>query len=133
MTQGIVVPEDRAELREALEVGRKFVDACFSAWSCGEPMHRVRTMLDRADEFQAALNKLDDAALTPAPPAAPEAEDVVEFVATVLWVDAQNRLRTAGHGASHGPLPKGRTDIRDQAREVLKDPRVTATLPGQPS
>lgn len=41
---------------EALAVGEKFLNACTSAWSCGEPEHRVRTMLDLADDFRAALN-----------------------------------------------------------------------------
>lgn len=45
--------------REALAIGERFLNACFSAWSCGEPEHRVRTMLDRADEFRAALNAID--------------------------------------------------------------------------
>jgi hypothetical protein len=44
-----------AELEAFVAIGERFVNACFSAWSCGEPEHRVRTMLDRADEFRAAL------------------------------------------------------------------------------
>lgn len=40
----------------ALEVGEQFLNACFSAWSCGEPYHRVKTMTDRADAFRAALD-----------------------------------------------------------------------------
>lgn len=45
-------------LREALNVGEKFLNACFSAWSCGEPYHRVKTMMDRADEFRASLDSI---------------------------------------------------------------------------
>lgn len=48
--------EERERLRATLAIGEKFVDACFSAWSCGEPEHRVRKMLDLADEFRAALS-----------------------------------------------------------------------------
>lgn len=50
---------EAARLREALNVGEEFLDACFSAWSCGEPYHRVKTMMDRADEFRASLASLD--------------------------------------------------------------------------
>jgi hypothetical protein len=46
-------------MREALEVGKRFLDACFSAWASGEPSHRVKTMLDRADEFRSTLNRTD--------------------------------------------------------------------------
>lgn len=52
-------------LREALAIGEKFLNACFSAWACGEPHHRVKTMMDRADEFRAALDALS---ATPAQP-----------------------------------------------------------------
>jgi hypothetical protein len=45
-------------LREALAVGERFLDKCYSAWSCGEPSHRVKAMLDAADEFRATLNVL---------------------------------------------------------------------------
>lgn len=48
--------------KEALAVGERFLNAAFSAWSCGEPEHRVRKMLDLADEFRAALNAVHDAA-----------------------------------------------------------------------
>lgn len=40
----------------ALAVGQKFVSACFSAWAAGEPHHRVKAMLDGADEFRAILD-----------------------------------------------------------------------------
>lgn len=46
------------ELRAALKVGERFLNKCTSAWSCGEPEHRVRDMLDAADDFRATLNKL---------------------------------------------------------------------------
>ncbi len=45
-------------LSEVLDVGEKFLNACFSAWSCGEPYHRVKTMMDRADEFRASLDSI---------------------------------------------------------------------------
>lgn len=45
-------------LSEALDVGEKFLNACFSAWSCGEPYHRVKVMMDRADEFRASLDSI---------------------------------------------------------------------------
>ncbi len=48
---------DLEELKAALRVARSFHAACRSAWSCGEPQHRVKTMLDRFDEFSAVLNK----------------------------------------------------------------------------
>lgn len=47
------------DAQPALEVGRKFLAACNSAWSCGEPYHRVKTMMDRADDFQKALDAYD--------------------------------------------------------------------------
>lgn len=47
-----------AELEGALEVGKRFLDKCNSAWAAGEPSHRVRDMLDAADTFRAALNAL---------------------------------------------------------------------------
>ncbi len=50
---------DHPSRDEVLAIGEKFLNACYSAWSCGEPEHRVRTMLDRADEFRAALAALD--------------------------------------------------------------------------
>jgi len=52
---------DRIEaLESALCVGKTFLDKCNSAWSCGEPSHRVRAMLDAADDFRAALNRLEE-------------------------------------------------------------------------
>jgi hypothetical protein len=55
-------------LREALAIGERFLNACNSAWAAGEPSHRVKTMLDMADKFSAALNALEsqEAALAPA-------------------------------------------------------------------
>ncbi|WP_394662906.1 hypothetical protein [uncultured Sphingomonas sp.] len=55
------------DARPALEVGRKFLAACNSAWSCGKPYHRVKTMMDRADDFQKALDAYDAILATPAP------------------------------------------------------------------
>jgi hypothetical protein len=55
-----------ARIAEALVIGEKFVNACFSAWACGEPEHRVRSMLDRANEFQAALDGLGELDALPA-------------------------------------------------------------------
>lgn len=56
--------EDAADeierLTATLRVGEVFLDKCFSAWSCGEPEHRVKTMLDAAGNFRAALNELDN-------------------------------------------------------------------------
>lgn len=57
---GIVTEDGPMDKDKALEVGGRFLNACFSAWSCGEPAHRVRTMLDLADEFRAALDALED-------------------------------------------------------------------------
>lgn len=45
-----------ARAREVLEIGKRFLAACNSAWACGEPYHRVKTMMDRAEEFQKALD-----------------------------------------------------------------------------
>lgn len=49
------------ELREALTVGEDFLNKCFSAWSCGEPHHRVKAMLDAADKFRETLSALASA------------------------------------------------------------------------
>lgn len=32
-----------------------FLRACYSAWACGEPEHRVRKVLDLADQLKAAV------------------------------------------------------------------------------
>ena len=59
--EGIAHQPDSAlveKLRAALKVGEWFLNKCISAWSCGEPEHRVRDMLDAADDFRATLNKL---------------------------------------------------------------------------
>ena len=59
----VFVPLARAEAAEAalakiFDVGKNFHAACVSAWACGEPPHKVRAMLDLADEFDAALRAL---------------------------------------------------------------------------
>lgn len=46
------------ELVSALEVGERFLKACYSAWLAGEPSHRVEALLDRAYEFHAALDRV---------------------------------------------------------------------------
>lgn len=51
--------EEVRRLREALEVGEHFLNKCNSAWAAGEPPHRVKAMLDAADEFRAALQPKD--------------------------------------------------------------------------
>lgn len=47
-----------AQLRNVVSIGARFVAACNSAWAAGEPEHKVRTMLDIADEFRAAIDAL---------------------------------------------------------------------------
>lgn len=44
-------------LRAALSVGERFLSACYSAWAAGEPSHRVKTMVDLADDFGAAIQR----------------------------------------------------------------------------
>ena len=46
------------ELEAGLSVGERFLNKCNSAWSCGEPYHRVKDMLDAADKFREALHAL---------------------------------------------------------------------------
>lgn len=49
---------DTAGLELALTVGERFLDKCNAAWAAGEPTHRVKAMLDAADEFRTALNAI---------------------------------------------------------------------------
>ena len=42
----------------AVVAARKFLNDANSAWAAGEPLHKVRTMLDAADDLQAALDAL---------------------------------------------------------------------------
>jgi hypothetical protein len=42
----------------ALNIGERFLNKCNSAWAAGEPRHRVRDMLDAANEFRKALDNL---------------------------------------------------------------------------
>ena len=46
------------QIGNAIEIGGKFLNACFSAWAAGEPEHRVKTMLDLAEQFRGALEAL---------------------------------------------------------------------------
>lgn len=41
---------------DLLGVAEQFLNACYSAWSCGEPSHRVRKMVDLADQLRDAVN-----------------------------------------------------------------------------
>lgn len=50
-----------ADVLAVVASAEKFLAACNSAWSCGEPLHRGWTMLARADELQVALDALPDA------------------------------------------------------------------------
>ncbi len=47
--------KDFEELKKAAD---EAFSACMSAWSCGEPPHRVRDMLDRTDELGSLLRRL---------------------------------------------------------------------------
>jgi hypothetical protein len=53
------------DLREALAIGERFLNKCNAAWAAGEPSHRVKDMLDAADEFRKALNALSAPAVQP--------------------------------------------------------------------
>lgn len=49
------VSKDHKELMTASD---ESFSACMSAWSCGEPSHRVKTMLDRTEELGKVLRRL---------------------------------------------------------------------------
>lgn len=46
------------KMEAALRVGEKFLNACNSAWAASEPSHRVKAMLNLADEFRATLSNI---------------------------------------------------------------------------
>lgn len=103
-------------LREALAIGEKFLNACFSAWACGEPHHRVKTMMDRADEFRAALDALS---ATPAQPV-DETERLREALAFV------GHQATCINGHSHYCPNCDRTlhEIADTVNAALTDTKA---------
>lgn len=47
-----------ARMGAVVVAARKFLNDANSAWAAGEPLHKVRTMLDAADDLQAALDAL---------------------------------------------------------------------------
>ena len=47
-----------ARMGVVVVAARKFLNDANSAWAAGEPLHKVRTMLDAADDLQAALDAL---------------------------------------------------------------------------
>lgn len=51
--------EEVERLRTIIAVGERFLNKCNSAWAAGEPSHRVKDMLNAADEFRAALQAKD--------------------------------------------------------------------------
>ena len=65
----------RAGMGAVVVAARKFLNDANSAWAAGEPLHKVRTMLDAADDLQAALDALQPGEAQGAVLSADEAKD----------------------------------------------------------
>ena len=102
-----------ARMGAVVVAARKFLNDANSAWAAGEPLHKVRTMLDAADDLQAALDALQPGEAQPAP-----RDDAPEPITDAELISLAKQIKHVGKADLLA------NKIEDIIAEFGNDPRV---------